>query len=186
MNPNFITAYKEAVKSVSHIQGPIQKGLTELANNSEGLTNEELADTLMALKKSFELMEESYKAVKRIYKTLEGRFVERCSLQIQTDGKLSVLTTRTEWCTATCRAEIHSPVPTLEKDEKIYRALCKYMKLPQEVEDAGAVKFSWEKIAECLTKDAENGLPLPEGISSQDTFITKTVVIRQKKDLNNE
>jgi hypothetical protein len=91
---------------------------------------------------------------------------------------------RTALATGTPRINMGVKLPKQSDDPEAFKALMSYFGVSESAVNAQAVKLHWPGICEHLTQLAEDGKPLPPGISADRTYPTYGVTIRANQDLD--
>jgi hypothetical protein len=157
------------------------------ANNAPTL--EELADAVLYLRETFELMDEAKKKVNKL-----KSFVERLTCgRWLTQGTGEPI--ETDLCTARPKVRQVPNLPSFKSRPDDYHALCDFLgikpglgwiatetnKAGEDVAERGTVTFDWLAISALIEEQAAEGLPLIPGLHADNMADEFKVNVRRKR-----
>ena len=140
------------------------------------------ADIAMAMKSCYKYVDDLRKELKR---TQEQSERIACILWLKdSDGD----PIRTDYVTAIPRIKQMAAIPKRSSSPLEYSRLMTFLGVPEELwgDDAveEVVRVHWPGFVEYLTKLAEDGLPMPDGIDPDKTYPVYSLTLRQKKEVD--
>jgi len=140
----------------------------------------EQVDTVYALKKTEELLDDIRKELSKVRKKIELR---ACLAFFQE----AIDNLKTTFCNAKVTMKQFANFPHKRRnDPKKFDLLMDYLGVPVEVRNIEAVRLNWEGFAEYFSRKQAAGEPLPEGITVDDTYTEYTLATRKLKDVDED
>lgn len=178
-----ITAHAE----IYDLLGQIRKSV-----NAE-LECEELADIAIFCREAESHLDDMRKEVKKTKELCE----KLCCLRYLEDATrmMKKEPIRTEYQTASPEMSTFARIPTIEKDPEGYTKLMTYLGIDRQLWDYGeiltengkehteVVKVNWPGFMALLTRLKAEGLPLPDGIDPNATYVEYKLRMKKKGEL---
>jgi hypothetical protein len=147
----------------------------------------DLADLLLSLKKSSDLLDDARKEIDKVMRAVEAIF---CKLAVTSNMTEPV---RTDYCTATPKLKMVASIPSIKTEPEKYAQLMRYLKIPEHLwSTAGGVNgeyqsakvaLHWPGICDLLTERARLGEPMPPGIDPAKVTTNYSVRLTQRKEI---
>jgi hypothetical protein len=93
---------------------------------------------------------------------------------------------RTDHCTASPKIKYMASLPSRTRDPEAYANLMGHLGIPDGLLPEDVVRPHWPGFVNYMTRLAEEGLPLPEGIDVDKTYPVYSLTIRGKKGVNED
>lgn len=116
------------------------------------------------------------KARKELYGKIVGAALIKRAAADATDAEDLV---RATLCRGKVDIKVRPKLPPKGSDE--YMELCRHFGLPEDLMTEGAIRFSWKEMGEYCTRLAQEGKPMPDGISETYTDVVLTTTRHSKK-----
>jgi len=166
--------YVETYTLVSQLRDDIKSGQ---------FTLEEMASILQVMRKSSKFLDDLRKELDGVAVIFEQVCCIRYT-QKYINAPNAVEPIRTTLTTATPQVSMRAKIPKLRDDPKQYFALMKYLGISEENAKTEIFRVHWPSLNARLSALAEEGKPLPPGLSPDDTYPAYAVKVRPRRNID--
>jgi len=168
--------YRDA-KQVHHL---LIEDLTHLGTEVSKCSLADQIDTVYSLKKTEDLLDDARKEMKKVRAKLETK----ACLSFYTEAIESF---KTVYCSAKVKIKQFANFPHKRRnDPEKFDKIMHSLGVPANVVDCEAVRLNWEGFAEWFSKRQAAGLPLPEGVVTDETYTIYELATRKILDVDEE
>lgn len=154
-------------EEVTNFHAEMYKKLKKLEEATRRCSDmKEQADMAFAMRECIKLLDDTVKGARKIKETAEKI---GCALWVK-DGDGSSI--KTPYCTATPKIRMIASLPSKRHNPEQYLKMMEHLGINPELckEDTDVVRPHWPGLMDHITALAEQGKPLPPGISLSDTY----------------
>lgn len=171
----FIGVQNEVHLLYNLVYGFLAKNNEQL--KSKKLSNEELCDFGFICRELENIFDELRKEVKA-RKDLCGNIIAYKLIQMSVSDPTIQMQVRGQLATGTPDVKMQAGIP--EKFSEEYYQLTDYFNVPRKVAELGILKLDWKTVTEFLTRQMNEGKPIPKGFGKQ--YPLYQVVYRKRKE----